>query len=971
MSALAGEVTYTFDTDPTSILDIVTSVNEQPWQASGGNPGGFLAVSYPMDSQYGAFAFPDIDDGKIVTAFEFSADLRVGNPQGDRGADGFSISFARSNDPLVAEGGLSSTANFAGGIPEGGSTTGIAISFDTWSGNTLPDGADIEGIIVRVDNKTVLRQSLPTRNGACDDPTSLQTGPRDPAFWATADPASDVYLPASWATLCWQKVIVTLTPDAKLTVSWKGQKILDNFQTAFFPSAGQIILAGRTGGENEHTHFDNITLKTTATAADTQPPTAPTGLTVASAGARRVLLTWGAATDNSGRVAYKVVRDGVQQGGLLTDLQYDDRNVAPSKSYAYEIVAVDVSGNESPKATANATTVAEVDGPGFLVGEIYDNIGGTSIQVLLDDPDFPNAPDRGRYLNGLSFGRGGASGPEFGDNYGIRITGVLIPPVTGQYHFFLRSDDASAFYLNTSGAAIPDPLAVPPIAEETDCCDAFVEPGTLNDDQSTSPTTVDPIQLTAGQRYGFVYLVKEGGGGDNGEVAWRLVGDTTPAANLGPIRGAVLQGKGDPVGAVVNITQQPANATATAYKTATFTVAADVSSPYIAADAAFYQWYRNDTIIPGATAATYTIPVVQPGDNGAKYKAMVGVPGKTATSAEATLTVTPNLPPAVVSVEGSDAFTTATVKFDQPVTAPSATTAGNYTLDKGVTVSAAALVDQFTVRLTTSRQAENTAYTLTINNVQNLGGTAVVPNTTVRLNSWALVPRRARAEVFTGIGGTAVQGLLDDPKYPNSPDQIRYVAGLTFGEPSFGDTWGDNFGTAIKAVVKPTQSGQYRFFVRSDDASQLFINPSGADIPAATGTPVAFENGCCAAFQEPPNERTSEPITLTAGQSYGVLFLVKEGGGGDWGQVGWRREGDTTAAGSLPAIQDAAYWYGPPATEVGPLAISLSGGNVSITYQGTLQSAPAITGPWTDVAGAASPYSTAASAAQLYFRSRQ
>ena len=47
---------------------------------------------------------------------------------------------------ILSAGGL-----FAGGIMEGGSTTGIAISFDTWSGNTYSDGGDIEGILVRVD----------------------------------------------------------------------------------------------------------------------------------------------------------------------------------------------------------------------------------------------------------------------------------------------------------------------------------------------------------------------------------------------------------------------------------------------------------------------------------------------------------------------------------------------------------------------------------------------------------------------------------------------------------------------------------------------------------------------------------------------------------------------------------------------------------------------------------------------------
>jgi hypothetical protein len=44
---------------------------------------------------------------------------------------------------------------------------------------------------------------------------------------------------------------------------------------------------------------------------------------------------------------------------------------------------------------------------------------------------------------------------------------------------------------------------------------------------------------------------------------------------------------------------------------------------------------------------------------------------------------------------------------------------------------------------------------------------------------------------------------------------------------------------------------------------------------------------------------------------------------------------------------------------------------IEITYQGTLQSADTVTGAFTDVAGATSPYSTPTTAAQRYFRSKQ
>ena len=59
-TAAAGDVSFDFTQDPASVLEIVGN-NDQPWQATGGNPGGFLALTYPENSQFAAFAFPNID----------------------------------------------------------------------------------------------------------------------------------------------------------------------------------------------------------------------------------------------------------------------------------------------------------------------------------------------------------------------------------------------------------------------------------------------------------------------------------------------------------------------------------------------------------------------------------------------------------------------------------------------------------------------------------------------------------------------------------------------------------------------------------------------------------------------------------------------------------------------------------------------------------------------------------------------
>ena len=151
---------------------------------------------------------------------------------GPRAADG-QCRLARDNgsDPVVEDlnsnGSISGQGNFAGGIAEGGSTTGVAVSFDTWSGNTLPDGGDIEGIIVRVDNVTVTRVSLPTRHGECEDITSLQTGPRNQQYWDDGGLPRD---PESWAELCWQPFSVEVNDDAQLSVSFKETKCSITFR---------------------------------------------------------------------------------------------------------------------------------------------------------------------------------------------------------------------------------------------------------------------------------------------------------------------------------------------------------------------------------------------------------------------------------------------------------------------------------------------------------------------------------------------------------------------------------------------------------------------------------------------------------------------------------------------------------------------------------------------------------------------
>ncbi len=92
-----------------------------------------------------------------------------------------------------------------------------------------------------------------------------------------------------------------------------------------------------------------------------------------------------------------------------------------------------------------------------------------------------------------------------------------------------------------------------------------------------------------------------------------------------------------PIVIAPTITTNPATQTAYYNDNVVFSVGADGSQPFT------YQWLFNGTNLPGATAAFYTVSAAQPADAG-PYRVIVSNSGGSATSAVATLTVSP--PPA-------------------------------------------------------------------------------------------------------------------------------------------------------------------------------------------------------------------------------------------------------------------------------------------------------------------------------------
>ena len=148
---------------------------------------------------------------------------------------------------------------------------------------------------------------------------------------------------------------------------------------------------------------------------------------------------------------------------------------------------------------------------GSIMREFYTGIPGGRISDLLNSPNFPNSPNQVTVLNSFQ-------GPvNVTNNYGTRVRGYIVAPVTGNYVFTVTSDDASVVYLS--------PNADPGFKEVVCSVADWTNPAQLNKYASqVSP----PIPMVAGRYYYVELLHKEAAGGDHFTLWWQTPTNSTP-----------------------------------------------------------------------------------------------------------------------------------------------------------------------------------------------------------------------------------------------------------------------------------------------------------------------------------------------------------------------------------------------------------------------------------------------------------
>ncbi|MCC6233107.1 MAG: discoidin domain-containing protein [Verrucomicrobiales bacterium] len=256
--------------------------------------------------------------------------------------------------------------------------------------------------------------------------------------------------------------------------------------------------------------------------------------------------------------------------------------------------------------------------------------------------------------------------------------------------------------------------------------------------------------------------------------------------------------------------------------------------------------------------------------------------------------------PTLVSSATSGTFNSITLTFSEEVDPSTATNVANYAIAPSLAITGASYKSKV-VTLTTAAQAPGaTAYTVSITGVTDTSKNAVAAGTQAKVYSYLLARSGVlRFAYWSDIAGTAVDALYGDERYPASPTGTGAL--FSANSRDYFPTDGlENYGAIMEGFLTPKESGSYRFFIYSDDASELLLS---TDATEANLVSIAQETSCCNNFTEPGDHtRTSEPIALTAGNRYYIRMVYKEGGGGDYGQIAWRKEGDTTPAGTLTPI---------------------------------------------------------------------
>jgi hypothetical protein len=468
------------------------------------------------------------------------------------------------------------------------------------------------------------------------------------------------------------------------------------------------------------------------------------------------------------------------------------------------------------------------------------------------------------------------------DNYSRRVVGQIVAPATGTYRFWVASDDASRLYLSTTSSAA-NKVQIASVSGWTN-----FQAWDANASQASGN-----ISLVAGQSYYLEAQQQEGGGGDHLSVAWEGPGFTRRAISFESednsprtVRFAVASSSlteaddGDPL--LMVMLDRPAGSTAI---TVDLTVGGTAT-----AGSDFTLAPGTVTFAPGELVKPLPLVLVEDAIGEMPEAIVVGLANPSGAQI-----VSPSSH--VITVRDADAPAVATAQF----TATSSISAGTVIGTMNASVASGRSVADWTI------VAGNEGNVFAINAAGEVSVLlpAALPNPGPR----QLVVRVTDSAGATGDG--TVNIVCNPPAFTGVSEQ-RWAGATAYNTQTWTGTTNysgtlatfttsqneaENYSRRLIGYLQPTVSGEYTFWIASDDASRLFLSTNAQE---ANKVQIASVSGYTSFQSWDANaSQRSAPVSLVAGQVYWLEVHHQEGGGGDHASVAWQPPGGNRTA--IPA----------------------------------------------------------------------
>jgi regulation of enolase protein 1 (concanavalin A-like superfamily) len=445
--------------------------------------------------------------------------------------------------------------------------------------------------------------------------------------------------------------------------------------------------------------------------------------------------------------------------------------------------------NNSALNTATFTNVNLTASIWGVYRQLWTNLNssiGNTLTVLTNtsyNPNWPNNPVSNYTHVFTSFETEINTGL---NNYGQRLRAFVVPPTSGNYTFWIASDDNSLLLLSPN----EDPAGATRIAgvsNWTPWRNFSVEVG----QQSAA------IYLQAGQRYYLEALMQQGGGGDNLTVQWQLPKGTIelPLASGSPAGTVLIPFTG--TANVPGIYAQPAtNTIGIENGIAVFSLLATNQATL------GYQWRLNGANVPGGSSCALVVSNLSLSWSGQSYSCVVSNSSGSVTSGPSVLTVLADTnPPTIVHIANLG-LTNVQIVYSEAVEAGSATNAANYFFTNGLAVTEATLGgDNQTVNLATTPLTYGSNYWIIVNNVRDRAAApnTIVTNTTVSFSALPYTPQDLGSPLVgssvtaagngfnvtaagADFGGNSDQGTFSYQIVSGNFDVAARVAGLSLSD---------------------------------------------------------------------------------------------------------------------------------------------------------------------------------------------